>query len=59
MLRRSKRKVLLADHTKCESESHASFARLSDFDLWITTPGTSREYWDEFEKMVTITEVTA
>ncbi len=58
MLRRSKRKILLADHTKCESESHAAFARLSDFDLWITTRGMSRECHSQFEKVVTIREVT-
>lgn len=59
MLRRSKRKILLADHTKCESESHAAYARLNDFDLWITTTGMSREQKAQFRKAVTIKEVTA
>ncbi len=57
MLRRGKRKVLLADHTKCEIESHATYARLSDFDLWITTPGIPKELREEFDKLVTIREV--
>lgn len=39
MLKRARIKVLLADHTKCGASAHAAYARLSDFDEWITTPG--------------------
>ncbi len=58
MLRRSKRRILLADHTKCESDSHAAFARLEDFDLWITTPGINPERRSFFQQAVKIKEVT-
>jgi DeoR/GlpR family transcriptional regulator of sugar metabolism len=39
MLRRGKRAILLADHTKVEGEGHVSYGRLEDFDLWITSQG--------------------
>ncbi len=57
MMRRGERRILLADHTKCESTSHAAYARLSDFDLWITTRGMSPDHREEFLKQVKITEV--
>ncbi len=56
MMRRGKRKILLADHTKCESTSHAAYARLSGFDLWITTPGIPEALRQEFDKLVQIKE---
>jgi DeoR family fructose operon transcriptional repressor len=58
MLRRGKCKILLADHTKCQAESHATYARLSDFDLWITTPGIPEDLAREFEKLVVIKEAS-
>jgi DeoR/GlpR family transcriptional regulator of sugar metabolism len=39
MLRRGTRRILLADHTKVGANAHAVYARLSDFDVWYTTPG--------------------
>jgi DeoR/GlpR family transcriptional regulator of sugar metabolism len=41
MLRRGSRRILLADHTKVGATAHAIYARLSDFDVWFTTPGLS------------------
>lgn len=56
ILRRGKRKILLADHTKCTKDSHAAYARVADFDLWITTPGMQPELLDQFHKLVLIKE---
>lgn len=39
MLRRGSRRILLADHTKVGMTAHATYARLSDFNIWYTTPG--------------------
>jgi DeoR/GlpR family transcriptional regulator of sugar metabolism len=41
MLRRGTRRILLADHTKVGAKGHFIYARLSDFDIWYTTPGIS------------------
>ncbi|MFB3906631.1 MAG: DeoR/GlpR family DNA-binding transcription regulator [Acidobacteriota bacterium] len=58
MLRRGRRKVLLADHTKCQAQGHATYARLADFDLWITTPGIPEALRQEFQKLVKIKEAS-
>ena len=46
MLRRGRRKVLMADHTKVGAVGHAVYAKLSELDVWYTTtgidPGTLR-----------------
>lgn len=39
MLRRGRRRILLADHTKVNANAHCVYARLSDFDIWYTTAG--------------------
>jgi DeoR/GlpR family transcriptional regulator of sugar metabolism len=39
MLRRGRRRILLADHTKVGANGHCVYARLADFDIWYTTPG--------------------
>ena len=39
MLRRSRRRILLADHTKAAAAGGVVYATLKDFDLWITTDG--------------------
>ena len=41
MLRRGARRILLADHTKVGARGHIIYGRLSDFDIWYTTPGIS------------------
>ena len=38
MLRRASRRILLADDTKVGAQAHVVYARLADFDTWITTP---------------------
>ena len=38
MLRRGERRILLADHTKVGAKAHVVYGRLSDFDVWYTTP---------------------
>ena len=39
MLRRARRRILLADHTKAAAAGGVVYATLKDFDLWITTAG--------------------
>jgi DeoR/GlpR family transcriptional regulator of sugar metabolism len=58
MLKRGKRKILLADHTKCRANSYVRFASLSDFDLWITTPGIPTDVIPHFKQLVAIKEVS-
>ena len=38
MVRRGGRRILLADHTKVGAKSQVVYGRLSDFDIWYTTP---------------------
>ena len=47
---------LLADHTKCAQAGHFSCGRLTDFQLWITTPGIPAEALETYRSMVTIEE---
>jgi DeoR family fructose operon transcriptional repressor len=56
MLRRARRRVLLADHTKCGQSGHFAFGGLGDFQLWITTPGIAPELLRIFTTMVEIKE---
>ena len=58
MLRRSTRRILLADHTKCGRAGHFVYGALSDFQLWITTPGIAPEALAVFHTMVEIKEAT-
>jgi len=57
MLRRSTRRILLADHTKAGKRGYVSYGSLKDFDLWITTSGLSPELRSIYEKFTTIKEV--
>ena len=60
MLKCGRRKILLADHTKCRSQAEAGrvgFGRLSDFDEWITTEGLPAAMCRKFRAMTTITVV--
>jgi len=43
MIRRAKRTVLLADHTKFGVRTGVRFANLKDFALWITSSGLQRK----------------
>jgi len=56
MLRRARRRVLLADHTKCGSGGYFAYGALRDFNLWITTPGVAPELSRMYRTMVDIKE---
>jgi DeoR/GlpR family transcriptional regulator of sugar metabolism len=56
MLRSARRRVLLADHTKCGQAGHSAFGTLADFQLWITTPGIAPERLVSYHAMVEIKE---
>ncbi len=56
MLKRSRRRVLLADHTKTGARSHASFGTLREFDLWITTVGMKSRQLANFRQMTKVIE---
>ncbi len=56
MLRRGRKRILLADHTKLKAGGSVAYASLEDFDAWITTPGLPRETARAFDPMTTIME---
>jgi DeoR/GlpR family transcriptional regulator of sugar metabolism len=56
MLRASRRRILLADHTKCGQSGHFAFGSLHDFQLWITTPGIAPEMLETYHTMTEIKE---
>ncbi len=56
MLRRGGRRILLADHTKYTGRGHFAYGTLSDFDLWITTPGIPPGALHTLRKLTTIKE---
>lgn len=58
MLRRSRRRILLADHTKCAATGHFVFGTLSDFQLWITTPGIAPDRLAAYRAMADVREAT-
>jgi DeoR/GlpR family transcriptional regulator of sugar metabolism len=59
MLRAGKRKILLSDHTKLNSnKGYVTYATLSDFDEWITTPGIPDKIKNTFNNMTKISEVS-
>ncbi len=56
MLRRARRRVLLAGHTKCDGAGYYAYGTLRDFNLWITTPGVAPELLQTFRAVVDIKE---
>jgi DeoR/GlpR family transcriptional regulator of sugar metabolism len=56
MLRRARRRVLLADHTKCGGSGYHAYGTLKDFNLWITTPGIAPDLLQAYRAMVEIKE---
>ena len=56
MLRRARRRVLLADHTKCAEGGYHAYGTLRDFNLWITTAGVPAELLQAYRTMVQIKE---
>ncbi len=43
MIRRSSRRILLADHTKIGRKGYVAYGRLSDFSEWITSGGRQED----------------
>jgi DeoR/GlpR family transcriptional regulator of sugar metabolism len=57
MIRRGRRNILLADHTKVNAAGHAVFAELSDYDTWYTSAGIEPGRLRRFRKMTTVVPV--
>ena len=58
MLRRGSRRILLADHTKVGAKAHAVYGRLSDFDIWYTTPEISAPQLRQFSQQTNVKVVS-
>jgi len=58
MLRRGSRRILLADHTKVGAQAYVVYARLSDFDIWITTPSISPLHLRQFRRQTNVKVVS-
>jgi len=56
MLRRARRRVLLADHTKVGTGGYFAYGTLRDFNLWITTTGIARDLSSFYGTLVDIKE---
>ena len=56
MLRRARRRILLADHTKCAAGGYSAYGSLRDFQLWITTPGIEPELLRTYKSIVEVKE---
>jgi len=56
MLRRGKKRILLADHTKLNKGGNVTYGSLKDFDMWITTPGVPENLKSKFHSMTNIME---
>jgi DeoR/GlpR family transcriptional regulator of sugar metabolism len=56
MLRRARRRILLADATKCGTGGYFAYGSLRDFELWITTPGIEPEILSTYKSIVQIKE---
>ena len=56
MLRRGRRKILLADHTKTTVTGNVAYATLADFDLWVTTRGIAPARLRHFRTLTTVRE---
>jgi DeoR/GlpR family transcriptional regulator of sugar metabolism len=54
MLKHGRRRVLLADATKCKVTASVKYAQLSDFDLWITAGAFDKKLLAKFKKMCQI-----
>lgn len=60
MLARGRRRILLADHTKCAAAAgRVEYARLKDFDEWITTSGIPQGMRRSLGRMTRLTVVIA
>ena len=54
MLRRGARRILLADHTKVGAKAHVVYGRLTDFDIWYTTPKINPLQLRQFSQQTTV-----
>jgi DeoR/GlpR family transcriptional regulator of sugar metabolism len=54
MVRRGGRRILLADHTKVGAKAHVVYARLSNFDVWYTTPRINPVQLRQFNQQTTV-----
>jgi DeoR family transcriptional regulator of aga operon/DeoR family fructose operon transcriptional repressor len=54
MVRRGERRILLADHTKVGAKAHVVYGRLSDFDVWYTTPRINPVQLRQFNQQTTV-----
>jgi len=54
MLKSSKEKILLGDHSKVKPGSGFSYGSLEDFDLWITTSGLEKNQLEGYRKMTNV-----
>jgi DeoR/GlpR family transcriptional regulator of sugar metabolism len=54
MLKCSKEKILLGDHTKVKFVSGISYGSLDDFDQWITTSGLEKGQLEKYRKMTNV-----
>ncbi len=59
MLRQSKERILLCDHTKIGRNAYFSYASLDDFDKWITTPEINTEQLNFFKKKTEVIIATS
>ena len=59
MMRRSDRRILLADHTKVGRKGYAAFGNLTDFSEWITSFGAAgpKDTAQAFSGMTRITYI--
>jgi DeoR family transcriptional regulator, fructose operon transcriptional repressor len=57
MLRRGRRKVLMADHTKVGAVGHAVYTKLSELDIWYTTTGVDPGMLRRFSKQTAVRAV--
>ena len=57
IMRRGRRKILLADAAKLETAGHVAYGSLGDFDLWITSLLPDRAAYRRFRKQTQIREV--
>lgn len=57
MMRRARRSILLADHTKVGARAQVRFAGLKDFALWITSKGLARGMCRSFQRQTCLKEV--
>ncbi|OGK09471.1 MAG: hypothetical protein A2Y63_06590 [Candidatus Riflebacteria bacterium RBG_13_59_9] len=57
ILEHATKKTLLTDHTKVNSSGKVVCCHLSDFDMWITTPGIPRKLLLKYKTLTEVVEV--